>query len=226
MEQSNFAPQIITPPQSTFKNKRGLIVTCILICVALGGIAWGVYGLISNNNKQDEINSLKTQISKLQNTASSETIEQSQENTQSPSPTIENTTPTVTQDYIYIGQWGIKIKIPDTLDVSYAYNQNSATFGIWGNPKTSGNQNYTDPQMNNYPMFYIQRGEIGKWDNCKTECGFKVFSDDKYEYRIISRQAAYYSATINADENTLQLEKDALAATNNWLTDSAAYSQI
>ena len=103
--------------KTTEGNGRGLKIATVVACaVAVCGIGFGIYGMVQGSQKN--ISDLKVQIKEEDGTVTTiETpkIETSAEN---------GTTVTIAdsavryenpKDYIYVGEWGVKIKIPDGL---------------------------------------------------------------------------------------------------------------
>ena len=98
------------------KGGKGAVVGMIIFAIlALGGIGFGVWAWMDGNTQKDALN---TQISTLkqQNEELAEKINDGDTiiNIDTDGNEIN------TADYIYVGEWGIKIKIPETLsNVSY-----------------------------------------------------------------------------------------------------------
>lgn len=122
------------PMMPTIDNKQksgnGLkIATAIACIVAVCGIGFGVYGMMKSPQKDSQISDLKVQIKEDDGTIT--TIETPEiETATNNGTTITITDPTMskenTKDYIYIGEWGVKIKIPENLKgISYIYDNHS-----------------------------------------------------------------------------------------------------
>lgn len=127
MEQ-NTAATISAMDSGKQKDGKGWkIATAIASVVAVCGIGFGVYGMIQSSQKDNQISDLKVQIKE-----GDETV------TTTETPEIETTindgtTVTITDNvvsekvdstkYLYVGPWGIKITIPDSLRaVNYTYS--------------------------------------------------------------------------------------------------------
>lgn len=110
------------------KSGNGLkIATTIACIVAVCGIGFGIYGMMQSSQKDSQISDLRVQIKEEDGTIT--TIE---------TPEIETTannetTVIITDDaiservdpakYLYVGAWGVKIAIPDSLKtVNYTYS--------------------------------------------------------------------------------------------------------
>ena len=120
------------PPVVENKQKGGnglKIATAIACIVAVCGIGFGVYGMIQSLQKDSQISNLKAQIKEDDGTIT--TIETPEiETVTNNGTTITITDPTMskenTKDYLYIGEWGVKIKIPENLKgISYIYDNHS-----------------------------------------------------------------------------------------------------
>ncbi|MDO4747513.1 MAG: hypothetical protein Q4A70_04240 [Candidatus Saccharibacteria bacterium] len=121
------APQTapINPSKNKPKKNTGIILGVIfLILLAAGGAGFGTWAYLSGNQEKEQLNSrieeLKQQNDKLQ------------EELDSTSTTIDNdsTEATNTEEYVYVGKWGVKFKIPDQLKrVKYSfYNEYHSGF--------------------------------------------------------------------------------------------------
>ena len=104
------------------KKKTGLIIGILfLVLLAAGGIGFGIWAYLDGNQKTSDLNN---QISDLQNQLANQPEKEEiiiNENTES------DINPA---DYIYIGEWGIKIKIPSELNVTgYIYEKSGSSYG-------------------------------------------------------------------------------------------------
>lgn len=101
------------------KSGNGLkIATAIASVVAVCGIGFGIYGMIQSSQKDSQISDLKVQIKEDDGTITTiETpeIETNTDNGTTVTITDSNVKNENTEDYIYIGEWGIKVKIPEGL---------------------------------------------------------------------------------------------------------------
>ncbi len=99
-------------PAPKKKSSAVALSIVLLVILALGGIGFGVWAFIS---KGQEVDRLNKQIEMIK---SSQTVL----NPTSDDNSDDDTTTAVidTTEYIYVGEWGIKIKIPENLaNVSY-----------------------------------------------------------------------------------------------------------
>lgn len=97
------------------KSGKGMIYGMIIFMIlAIGGIGFGVWAMMDGNmqkaNLEKQISDLRAQNNQLQ-----EQIAEGGDSSDGDS----DTTPSVnTEDYIYVGEWGLKIKKPENLDGS------------------------------------------------------------------------------------------------------------
>ena len=120
------------PVASMVENKQksgnGLKIATVIACVvAVCGIGFGVYGMMQSSQEDGQISDLKVQIKEDDGTIT--TIETPKIET----TTNNGTTVIITDDsisekvdpakYLYVGAWGVKIAIPDSLKtVNYTYS--------------------------------------------------------------------------------------------------------
>ena len=129
MEQSAEAGAPMVPVvENKQKSGNGLkIATAIACVVAVCGIGFGVYGMMQSSQKESQISDLRVQIKEEDGTIT--TIETPEIET----TTNDGTTVIITDDvisekvdpakYLYVGAWGVKIAIPDSLKtVNYTYS--------------------------------------------------------------------------------------------------------
>lgn len=105
---ANPAPQSFPPSP---KNNSGLKIGLVLMTlIALCGIGFGVYTMMDSNKKTEQLNNqieaLKKQKDELQAKIDGGAGESSSEGSSSSSVSE-------TSNYIYIGEWGIKVKKPE-----------------------------------------------------------------------------------------------------------------
>lgn len=129
MEQNANAGAPVEPiVENKQKSGNGLkIATAIACVVAICGVGFGIYGMVQSTQKDSQISDLKVQIKEGDGTIT--TIETPEIET----TTDNETTVTITDDvisekvdpakYLYVGAWGVKIAIPDSLKtVNYTYS--------------------------------------------------------------------------------------------------------
>lgn len=133
--------------------KTGWILTIILLLlIAAGGVGFGVWAWMDGNTQKDQLNS---QISTLQQ----QNNELQDELTNGNNGTINISTEgqsVDTADYIYVGEWGIKIKIPENIKVtSYEIrdleSENSAGTALCVTGATDGHDGATPSFVSGTP---------------------------------------------------------------------------
>lgn len=112
------------------------IATVVASIIAICGIGFGVYGMMQSSNKDGQISDLKVQIANSDGTVT--TIETPKVETTTNDGTVVTITDSATKDinagdYIYVGEWGVKFKIPDNLEnIEYSYKAYSLVSEMWG----------------------------------------------------------------------------------------------
>ncbi len=119
------------PMMSAQKSGKGWkIATVIISLVALGGIGFGVYGMVQSSQKDSQIADLKVQIEDSNGTITTiETPEIETTTNNGTTVTITDTTkvsggPYIENGYFYVPKWGVKYKLSDDLtNYGYAVDQ-------------------------------------------------------------------------------------------------------
>lgn len=124
-------PTISTPSQNVLKKKHGkyFTLTIVFAIVALLGISFGAFGIVMSEQANQKADTLSNELAqkdtalkqieeKLGAQIEIETAMNDQEDDK-----MTNVSVSAAKDYIYIGEWGIKIKIPEALhSVSYVFD--------------------------------------------------------------------------------------------------------
>lgn len=202
-EQPNLATSGISK-----NNTLSITVIIILAVLAVGGIAFGAITYINN----------ATEITKLNETISE------QEYTIKNNTTLTTTDNSNPSNYIYIGEWGIKIKIPEELSwvgYSFAPSDNTSSVFVYG---VKGHFD-TRPQFLNElqlsgGLASITRAPIGYG----SVDGLRVLSSNGYDYYYTILQKAVTENAENAEQADLELSSKALIET--MLTTADNYSLI
>ena len=121
---------------------NGMLLGMILLGVlAVGGIGFGVWTMMDGNSQKEQLNlqisALKQQNEELQKEAIEDT---SSDNTTDSSASADVVN---ASDYIYIGKWGLKVKVPENLEIAtfmYDYGRGRRKIlkgqcGSWRGPK-------------------------------------------------------------------------------------------
>lgn len=105
------------------KSKAPLIGMISLGALAVAGVTFGIISLINANSKSAEIEELNAKVNLLQQETGTQIIEKDEDGTaitvvapdlgNGTNPTGANSSDVNTEDYFYIGDWGIKIKKPE-----------------------------------------------------------------------------------------------------------------
>lgn len=112
----------VKKPAKTARKKPYVVTIVILIVLLLGVMGFGVYEVLMNLRLEDEIAEIRQENENLsvemqgeqEKTETEDETEQVEEKTEA--------TEEASEDYIYVGQWGIKIKVPEELkNISYNF---------------------------------------------------------------------------------------------------------
>ncbi len=208
-----------TPNQNTTQNtttrvveqkSNKSIIAIILALLTICGVGFGVYEFIQNNNLQTKNNELQNTIKNYELSSSSKEDEEK--------PEIESDI--AADNYLEIPEWGIKIKIPNTLKyVKYKIAGEAIT--IWA---TESSQNsipdFANPDINQYGMGYIYNTIKSEHDKCQVECGMEVFSFDDRLITYATPQAGFY---LIGQNSSYELSCNIIC---DWLRDSSNYSNL
>lgn len=181
------------------KRPNGMLIGLILcIVLAIGGIGFGVYEMISSNQK---IADLENEIAELKAALIVEEPEDGK--------------------FLYVGEWGLKIKIPEELTtVSYEYvpyKDGSSSLTVAG--ATEGEFAFPD--------FASVEGTFGmaKIMRVPADLGFSygevIFSDDEYEY-VYSGDLPL----VSEGEELRVWEEESAAVVEAMLSNAENYSEI
>lgn len=209
MEQSAEAGAPMVPVvENKQKSGNGLkIATAIACIVAVCGIGFGVYGMMQSSQRDSQISDLKVQIKEDDGTIT--TIETPEiETAANNGTTITITDPTMskenTKDYIYIGEWGVKIKIPENLKgISYIYD-NHSRLSLCVNGIANGGQyapDFADIHKNTDGLGCIAQYFDGELTEEQKQTA--SFSNGEF-YLVYSHPQAVYS--VDKDEQNWEVE--------------------
>ena len=219
-------PNMMTQGVSAKKKGKGAILGMVLLGIlAVGGISFGVWEMLDANTQKEQLNSqistLKQQNNELQDKLS--------ESTSKPTTDIDvnintETGNTNTADYIYVGEWGLKIKIPDNLTVTgykYAMSAGYTSLKLWGNTK-SGQYfpDFADMDKDQSCLGSISRYPKGT-EMSPASPPLLIFSDDQFDYYYRHPQAAF-----STDEKEQAWEVESIGAIEQMLSTPENYSKI
>ena len=233
---ANVAPMPAAEPEPTFDNgpsvvgkkerKTGWILAIILLLlIAAGGVGFGVWMWMDGNAQKEALNN---QISDLQQTNNN--LMAQLDNANSTVSVDADGNEVNTADYIYVGEWGLKIKIPeDLVSVNYAvgFEDGTQMVKIAGVSKPDGSgwvlPDFADISKNVSGLGMVARYPKGA-EMPATSGPQLIFSDDEYDYYYYHRQIAY-SVDIN-DESNLDWETKTIDVITEMLTSAENYSSI
>lgn len=206
--------------------KTGWILAVVfLLIVAAGGVGFGVWMMMDGNAQKDALNeqisALKQQNSDLQNKL---------DNGGDAIIDIETDGSEVnTANYIYVGEWGIKIKVPQGLNqLSYLFDSRASEGedeylyinGVSGDYESI--PSFVNTSVKEFWLGVLNRVQKGSADtNMPGGRGVLVTSIGDYDY--------YYGHpqdVISTDENEQEIELKTVDAIQNMLTNAENYSKI
>ncbi|MBR3232959.1 hypothetical protein IKF74_01605 [Candidatus Saccharibacteria bacterium] len=217
----------LKPEKSGKGLKAGMAICAIL---ALGGIGFGIYEMSQVKTAKQQIADLKIEVKK--DDGSTTTIETDKIEVKEADKTVvitDSANAENTKEYIYIGEWGIKIKIPENLTFyRYTYTPYSGTkvIGTDGSEiqtstlcisaATKGHEPET-PSFVNSCMYALNKN-IGQADE-----GSGAF----WQYTVPSGEFYYVGPqAMLGDEAQKDWEVESVNAIKNWLSDEANRSAI
>lgn len=221
------------------KTKMMLIGMIAAIVIAVVGIGFGVWAMMNRNSEKEQyeskISDLTKQNSKLKKELEDNDVvvfedEVDEEVEVEPEPeSSENTA-----DYIYVGEWGLKIKIPDGLHfVSYEFKQNGGAGQVESSAVTvsgttgSSLSDFANLYKNNSPLGALTRVRKGAFEGIMPdgleECGYAslVFSDSDFNYCFSGPQAVF-----STDESEQDLEVESTGLIRQMLQNKDSYSSF
>lgn len=168
------------------KKSHGMLYGMVLLAIlAIGGIGFGVWEMMDGNSqvakKDEQIADLRGQLAEKNQTVVEDNT------TVVDVETGDNAEASInTADYIYVGEWGLKIKIPEGLrnKIDYSFS-NGDYLEI---TDYSGNYTYgQEIDWNTASLLKISRSVTGTIDfeNCKTSCSKLITTLDGYDYAYI-----------------------------------------
>ncbi len=149
----------------------------ILAIIAAGGVGFGVWAMMDGNSQKDALNaqisSLKQQNSTLQ--------EQLSANGGGTIINIDTDNDVNSTDYIYVGEWGLKIKIPTQLlgQVGYLFGDSLSIIDS-GASWTYGQA--VDWDTNDVLTIFRSEEGIIDYENCQQSCTTYITTINGYDY--------------------------------------------
>lgn len=194
------------------KKTGWILAVVLLLIVAIGGVGFGVWAMMDGNAQKDALNS---QISSLkqQNNSLQEQLDNSDINVDGDEGTA---------DYIYVGEWGLKIKIPEELKwVGYQYITN-------GGDETCDEISVTgaidkDGQTPDFVRTIINSDASfqGSIMRCTGDVEIRYYSagvdlNDEYEYYYNIKQSALSESQREWDSESTNLIQEMLINPENY----------
>ena len=204
------------------KSGKGMAIGMVCLAIlAAGGIGFGVWAMLDGNQKVAELNQ---EVADLNTQLSEKSVSATEVETEPPEEAItENTS-----DYIYVGDWGMKIKIPAELKhVWYSYTLYKDSAPQTGSLSVSGVAgetvpDFADPNVNKDGLGIL--GRLAKSDEYgENSCpyGEFIFEEDGYIYCYHHPQAV---TSINEEDK--QLELNSVDLIEKMFKDTNNYSKI
>lgn len=226
-ETVNVVENDVTMDAPAKKKGNGMLIgLVVLVIVALGGIGFGVWAMINGNNQVADVNKQLTaanqQVDELKK-QNDELADKLAKQEQEKAEVEEDTSVKVnTEDYIYVGEWGLKIKVPKGLnDVSYALERkedNSVVLVIAGVKGDNDRlPDFANLSKNTWGLLRVFRVTKGTEMPLASPPTF-IFSDGEYDYYHANPQAVYAESD---EEKDLEVEsvnmiKDMLRNVDNY----------
>ncbi len=198
--------------------------------IAVSGIGFGIWAMVSSSSQREQyeskINTLNQQNSKLkkelEDTGSTVVVDDEvDEEIKLETEPAKNEN---TSAYIYIGEWGLKIKISSELEkVGYAFVQNadSSKVNVFGAVKRSGGEgafpDFANMNKNTIPLGTVTRSAKGT-EMPIASAPELVFSDEQYDYYYSHPQAVYSDTEDegNWEIDSVDVVKDMLKNKDNY----------
>lgn len=234
MNPQEMPQNIISAPVQSKPSLKLLIVAALILTI--GGIGFGTFGIVSSKSANKEIIELKNTIAQQKDELERFTngdVKTEEEITENENgETIKTIIKTVTEksssDYIYIGEWGIKVKIPGDLAVSgYSKGLNSLCInGI----------SISDTHTKTYPEFSLinknadglgcinRESDISTIETAAAQVVYSYEDENTNHkfYLVYSHPQAVYS--IEKDEQDWEIESTRIV--QNMLTDKNNFEQF
>lgn len=212
-------PQLARPqtsPKIGINSTSLTLLSTVLGILAVVGIILGIFGLVDSAATNEKLNAAEAELA-VKNSIVETVAKQTGVtiNSAKDVPTYVATT-----GYIYLSEWGIKLKVPEELHhISYVLNQRlyhpTICFNAVETSITNPLPAFTDVSQNPGGMGCLVRisAEEGDRSSDGLSFGEKVFSSDGYNY--------FYTApvkTFATDNSEIQLEKHAVSLIKTMLS--------
>ena len=209
------------------KESKGMMMGMMMCAVlAIAGIGFGVYEMLQANSAKQQIADLKVEIKKDDGTTTTLETDKIEVKEEDKTIVISDSAVTAnTEDYIYIGEWGLKFKIPEGLhQVSYRIHNDSEIEGPWysktgvssliveGYKNAQDSVTYSNETQNSSACAsaWVVRVPVAKRTN-----GAPAFTIGEYDFYDGGWQSACMD-TMPSDSRTGALIRDALMDSSNY----------
>ena len=225
MEQNAAATMPVMDSGKQNDGKGWKIATVIASVVAVCGIGFGVYGMMQSSQKDNQISDLKVQVEDSNGkittleTEKIETTDGDGTTVTIADSTVKNENP---EDYIYVGEWDVKIKISDNLsNISYeflgdGYHRSCRTLGLSASTKGDGSK----------PSFVKTGGDKGDYLGYVMRCPKEDFYPYGAVINIDDSAYIYYYERIQYPITQTDWESESVDAIKDMLTNPDNYSAI
>lgn len=215
------------------------IAIAILAILALAGIGFGVYEMLQANQAKQQLSDLKIEVKNADGSTTTLETDKIEVKDDIKTVVITDSTAINPEEYIYLGQYGIKIKIPDTIkSVTYATSKYGAYIGARSINDASENVDFRDDFSN---LLYNPYG-VGAFsivdnpDKCAMgEIDVEGDPGSGIRCKIVVKNSAgkeigiryeHPQAVYATSEDQKKLEVEAVGLVEKWLQDVSVYSAI
>ena len=186
--------------------------------LAVAGLIFGVYGINANVASQRKIEELEKQLGQIVNDSNKPGYNDDKNDNKNDNDKNPDNITVASKDYIYVGEWGIKLKIPKELKVlAYQYiTEGMSTYEtmvFWGVPTdTVEIPEFAKIDKNMSSLGALSRISKAEYD-LNSNLGQKVYEDDSYVYLYSHPQAVF-----STDEQEQATEQRAVDLIETMLT--------
>ncbi|MBR3052395.1 hypothetical protein IKG60_02115 [Candidatus Saccharibacteria bacterium] len=219
----------VEKPKKSHAMLFGMIFLAIL---AAGGIGFGVWAMLDGNSKvakkDEQIAELNSQLSEATQQGIKEDITVTESNEIATETASGSSANADTANYIYVGEWGLKIRIPDELSkisylVDYRASEQNEDYlyinGVFGNPDNI--PSFLNTSTEEHWLGCLHRLVQGEEPALRDSAGVLVTTIDGYEYYYGQPQAIQ-----STNEQDREFELETVDLIKQMLTNSENYSKI
>lgn len=154
----------------TKPGKGGAIAAVLFAILAVAGIGFGVWAMLDSKAQKDALNEQITTL-KEQNNELRDKIAELEESCEGSGTKCGNED---TSGYIYVNEWGIKIK--NSSDLKYNFDEEG-----WVNVTDAPTYPFDD---NEYNGIQVERRAVGGFEQCTASCPKYITTIDGYDYGV------------------------------------------